>query len=346
MHRSEASLDNWSQQTQRKLRTALRLAKDRDIILTTHNEADCDGLAAIFTLAKLFESGGAKSLRLEVQTVLADAKAFVDRMNMQIEFGGITTHDNQILIVVDTNQLARIPPSFERRGIMFLIDHHRPSDNPIRAQLEICDAKAVATCAILANVIPPEDLTTEMAFALAVGIASDTSEQPGRRELARPLIEKLLDISGAMENEILLLGYPPHPEYEEVLEKEAGDAIIEKHSGYRIAVGITELDPTYLANRLRDQGVAVTAALKPQNGEGNKVSIRVDELARENGIYANVIARQASMSLGVPRKKWGGGHSDMGGAELPGNPQRVQNELIRVIRRVVIIASQPEREYI
>ncbi len=327
---------------ERKLRTALSLARLGDPIITGHKKSDCDMHAAAYVLTKEIERLGGSS-RVVIESVLPDAQSFIDRMGMQIETWDHVS-DSCVIVIVDTNHLARVHQSIKDRPVTLLIDHHRPSTSPICAQLEISDPDAVATCAILARCLRSENISSDVAFALAVGIASDVVDQPGRLPLALPTIHDLLGICGATESEVFALGHPPHPEYAEILKFEADRATTGRKHGYRFAVGLTQLEPPFLATLLRDKGNSIAMALNPQNGGENLVSIRVDEFARSNRIHANEIARLASEELGVPPEQRGGGHTDMGGALLPGDPSFIQGQLVRIIGKAILDANGQRAE--
>lgn len=148
-------------------------------VISTHINADFDGLASMFAAKKLYPKArlvfpGAQERSLREFFVQSTFYLFeVDRIR-DIELEQVST-----LILVDTRQRSRIGKLGEivdRPGVKVVIyDHHPPSEDDIKGDLEVV-REVGATATIMVEEIRSRGfkLTPDEATVLALGIYEDT----------------------------------------------------------------------------------------------------------------------------------------------------------------------------
>lgn len=152
---------------------------ERIQVISTHINADFDGLASMFAAKKLYPEArlvfpGAQERSLREFFVQSTFYLFeVDRIR-DIELDQVST-----LILVDTRQRSRIGKLAEvldRPGVKVVIyDHHPPSEDDIHGDLEII-REVGATATIMVGELRSRGmkLTADEATVLALGIYEDT----------------------------------------------------------------------------------------------------------------------------------------------------------------------------
>lgn len=148
-------------------------------IITTHMNADFDGLASMIAVQKLypdavmaFSGSQEKNVRRFVAETLSSKYDFAKLKN--IELNQVNT-----LIVVDTRQKARIgvfAKCLDNPGIkLYLYDHHPDTENDLKGDIEVLSPVG-ATVTVICQVLQKENITISQdeATILGLGIYEDT----------------------------------------------------------------------------------------------------------------------------------------------------------------------------
>ena len=320
-------------------RRAIRIAKEKGAIVTTHDMPDADGLGSAFCIQKHLRSEGAQA-DVAVGQKTAITERFVSELKMDIRnWKDISTEDRRPLIIVDTNSPALLSCSAIRKNPQLLvIDHHKLMPPLLKPRFMINNEAAISACEIVASLIPKERIDSTAALALAIGIAGDSERLNFAEIRTLSIFESLLAISKAPKKTIDALAYPPwKSDMVVAVLEEMKHLHTETYLGRVIAVASSRLEqPSILATVLRDLNVNIIAVLNEIGNGWYKISFRVDlKEAHENGIHANEIAVKISKAFGMPKKLVGGGHIDKAGAMVRGAYQDIVSQIIKTTKEAL-----------
>ncbi|MBA4386178.1 MAG: hypothetical protein C0410_15695, partial [Anaerolinea sp.] len=151
-----------------EIRQAIRQAER--IGVTAHIRPDGDAVGSVIALGLAL-----KSANKQVQMVLRDgvSNTFKHLQGSELVQQKFET-DCDLYIALDSSDLQRLGGVLREHQADICIDHHITNEN--YAKINLIRPDAVATCAILAEVIPQLGLTIDLpvANALLTGILSDS----------------------------------------------------------------------------------------------------------------------------------------------------------------------------
>ena len=333
-----------SYQTPDSRRTAVAevlraLEKARRILLTTHVNADGDGLGSEVALAAWLRGQGKESWIIN-PTPLPDSLAFLlpDR-SWSIDAGSSRARETaeavEIAVVLDTGEVSRIGRVAELIGgtPTAVIDHHPPGSDPISG-VSLRDPEAAATGELVFDLLkkagglwPPET-----ALGLYVAILSDTgcfrfsNSSPNAHRIAAELLEMGVDpeethrkVYGSVPLRKFRLLHAALAELE--VDEEGGVAWMTVPTRDFADLGASPDDIEGLVDYPRGiQGVEVGILFRETARGATKVSFR------SNGkVDVNALARLFG----------GGGHVKASGALVARPVAEVREEVIRETRRAV-----------
>lgn len=195
-------MDSYTSNIDRKTAVSL-LQNAKTVIVTTHGKPDGDAFGSVVALTAALIDGGAQVHSYFVPPVLPWASTLAGHDLVQVFDESTKLPDADLVIVVDTGAWSQLGPmraALEPRvDQMLIIDHHISGDVP--AALRYIDAKAAATCEILADLIHAlrGEYTPLVGEALFVGIASDTgwfrfsNTRPHTHTIAAMLLDQGID---------------------------------------------------------------------------------------------------------------------------------------------------------
>ncbi len=228
-----------------------------------------------------------------------------------------------IYIVVDSSDLPRTGGVLLDRQFDICIDHHITNDR--FARINYVDADAVATAAILAELIPQLGFTIDkpVASALLTGILSDTigfrtSNMNARAlRIAASLVEKGADIHSLYNKALITRPFEAAKYWGFALSRlQHKDGVVwttltledRKNSGYKQD---DDADLTNLLSAIEESRVSVLFV--EQSTTHTKVSWRSIP-----GVDVSVLATEFK----------GGGHAAAAGADCPGTRQEVEEKVL------------------
>ena len=166
--------------TRERFKTAIKDAKN--IVITTHIYPDADGIGAEIALCLALRKLGKWAVAVNQKNLL-DRYRYLDPENLVISAKEFQKNHSKkeidLLIVTDTNYIARIGPETEKvvaraRNVLF-VDHH-PCPKEIAA-IHCIDTSKAATSELVGEFIDMMgvEFTPQIALPLYTGILVDTS---------------------------------------------------------------------------------------------------------------------------------------------------------------------------
>jgi phosphoesterase RecJ-like protein len=303
------------------------------ILIISHVRPDGDAVGSLLGLALALRSAGKK-----VQTVLVDGvPASFRHLGGSSEIHRKVKGEYDLAVVVDASDLLRIGGALGDRTPDVNIDHH--VTNLSFARINLVDAEAVATSAILAERLPLWGFSLEKptAEALLTGIITDTigfrtsNMTPNALRLAARLME-----CGADLPELYRLGLVSKT-FEAARYWSSGLGRLQLEDGLlwtvlymadRSAFGYNGNDDADLVNMLSTVEADVAVLFNEQKDGRVKVSWR-----SRPGLDVSGLAVQFG----------GGGHPAAAGADIPGELVDVQERVLAATRLLIRQKDEPGR---
>lgn len=311
--------------------------------LRTHEGADPDGIGAKIFLRDYLRGMGFQP-RIVIEPMVTSVMPLVREFELEATNEQPSTGMH---FIVDTSARPLLNGSIdvlapERTTI---IDHHIPDETTINARFVIRNIRAVSTCEMLASLVPADMITARGAFALAVGIASDSERLAIAEHGTLTIFNRLLQLANVPREMIDRLADPSLDARTVVAVladmKSVNSQVYTKGGiDWVISVGVSRLTPFILANALRSLDAHISAAISKIGPERYKASFRIGfNVAMEAGIHANDIAERASKLCMMPKDMWGGGQIDKAGAILHGKPGQILRNIEKAIRDTIDAAT-------
>ncbi len=315
-----------------------QLAAAQNFVVIGHVRPDGDAIGSMLGLAHALRASG-KQVDCVLQDGLPDKYAFLPG---SVEVLTAVPQEYDYLIVVDSSDMMRTGHVLDNLPAPDLvIDHHNTHDD--FGKLEYVLPEVEATALILVDSLPKWGLTInrDVAACLLTGLLSDTigfrtaNTQPAALRAAADLMEK-----GAEFHDVYLKTLSDKT-LAEALYWGQGLAKIQQNGGIlwstltlndRIVSSYQGNDDADLINILSAiKGPLVTILFVEQEGGGVKISWRSVE-----GVDVSKLAREFG----------GGGHKAAAGADVDGNLQEIQENVIKSTERYLkeIGSSRAERD--
>ncbi len=292
--------------------------------ITSHVRPDGDAIGSVLGLGLALQNSGKV-----VEMVLEDGVSSTFRhLPGAKEIKKSFTSICDLYFVVDASELSRIGDVMNDRPVDIVIDHH--ITNPRFGKVNLIDADAVATCAILAEHLPAFglEITQPVAANLLSGILSDsigfrTSNTSARTlRVAADLMEKGANISELYNKALISRSFEAanywgyalgRLEHEDGLVWTALTLEDRKSSKYP---GNDDADLTNILSSI--DGMDIAVLFVEQTPEMIKISWR-----SRPGVDVSSIAA----SFG------GGGHAAAAGAEIHSNMEVVKEQVLAATRK-------------
>jgi phosphoesterase RecJ-like protein len=285
------------------------------IILTTHEDADADGLGAEIVGSRLLRSRG-REFRVLNASPTAERFAFIDREGIfetwdEGRYGDLL--EKSALLIMDTCDEYHLGPLrklIPRVREVFAVDHHEP--NPLSAISGLIDPSAAATCEIMVEIAQAAGLPLDRDAALAAfaGISYDSGSFAYRKTSARTFRAALALVEA---------GVNPQEVHEALNETGSRGALLlqkrvfsslEIHGQGRIAVQtIRKEDMEATGAHMEDVESFVNLPLRSRD-------IRVSVMLKENSeglVRCSLRSRGAVNVARIAREFGGGGHVSAAG---------------------------------
>lgn len=303
-----------------------RLALAKQVLITSHVRPDGDAVGALIGLGMALQDHGKT-----VQMVLADGvpnnMRHLKGSNQVVTSPSI---DFDTFIVVDSGDFKRTGFNTVLRQPDIQIDHHQTNTN--FGLINLVDAEAVATSAILAEAMPKWSLSinVEIASALLTGIVTDTIgfRTSNMNAKALRIAADLMDL-GADLPTLYFQGLVSRT-IEAARYWGTGLSSLQQRdrmiwatlrAADRRAVGYNSLDDADLTNMLSSINDGDIAVLFIEHDPG---LIKVSWRSRPGWDVSK-----------IAEKFGGGGHAAAAGAEIPGTLEAVQASVLEATERLL-----------
>ncbi len=278
-----------------------------------HRNADLDALCSAYALSTIFTNS----------TLVTPDEMNVPAKNLAKDFGISVKEFKQVrkeefdgMIVVDSGSFVMIDDA-RKWKILCLIDHHQkaPENERIGAEVEIWDGNSPSTSQIIASILP--EISKKAAFALSIGIVSDTARFKSGNVQSFEQLAKLMKICGKSYAEILNYAEPEREADEKVgILSALAKANVITYRNFVIATTIVPKNESDASSALTEYAdVAFSASWRNDVKE-----TRVSSRARKSVTFAlNELMRK----VGEHFSATGGGHAKAAGANAKARPEEV-----------------------
>lgn len=289
--------------------------------ITAHIRPDGDAIGSVLGLGLAIQKTGK-----DVQMVLRDGVSNTFKhLPGSTEIRQTFSEDRDLLIALDSSDLQRLGGVLGQKQADICIDHHITNEK--FARINLIDPQAVATCAILAEIIPQIGLSLdqESASALLSGIVSDSigfrtsNTNASALRIAADLMDLGANITELYNKALISRPFEATKYWGYALQKlERRDGLVwtsltledRKNAAYP---GNDDADLTNLMSAIEELDIAVLFV--EQKSDIIKVSWRARPGLDISGL---------ALALG------GGGHPAAAGAECAGSLQEVQDKVIEI----------------
>ncbi len=295
---------------------AERLRRERQVLAVSHEAPDGDALGSICALLLMCERLGIPCMAyIPGEAPFPEEYGFLPRLHSVVRGAIPSVEPPTTAYLLDCASLGRSnSASFGEGVIRVNIDHHH--DNPGYGELNLLDARAPSTTALLYDIFKvgrlPMDV--EIAAALYVGLVTDTGRfqygntSPEAHRMAAELQELGVDVAAVSRQvyesvpfaKLRLLGRAL-----EHAQVRAGGALVLSwlNDDDFAASGATEAHVEGLIDTLRQTKGARVAVLARSKGRGERPQTKVSLRSLDSGIDVSAIAREQG----------GGGHQQAAG---------------------------------
>lgn len=287
-----------------------------------HRNADLDALSSAYALGTILPN----SILATPDDMNRPSREFAKSLGVTVrELGKLKKEQFDGLIVVDAASYAMMS---EARGwkVLCIIDHHQKSSSEerITADVEIWDPDSPSTAQLISSLLP--EINATAAFALAIGIVSDTARFKGGNMQSFSELSKLLKICGKTYSEVLEIAEPELAPDEKMFVLSAfHKSNVVTYKDFVIATTIvngSEGDASSALSEFAD--IAFAASWR-----GSEKETRVSARARKNvPIALNEIMR----TVGERFFASGGGHAKAAGANAKEKPEIVLEACVDAVK--------------
>jgi len=295
---------------------AERLRRERQVLAVSHEAPDGDALGSLCALLLMCGRLGIPCMAyIPGEAPFPEEYGFLPRLHSVVRGTIPRVEPPTTAYLLDCASLGRSNSASFGEGVVRVnIDHHH--DNPGYGELNLLDASAPSTTALLYDIFKvgrlPMDV--EIAAALYVGLVTDTGRfqysntSPGAHRMAAELQELGVDVSAVARQvyesvpfaKLRLLGRAL-----EHAEARAGGALVLSwlDDDDFVATGATEAHVEGLIDTLRQTKGARVAVLVRSKGRGKRSQTKVSLRSLDSRIDVSAIARE----------RGGGGHQQAAG---------------------------------
>lgn len=315
---------------------AERLLAARSVVLTTHVNADGDGVGSQAAVAAWLEEAGVQVSIINPTPFPDGLRFLVHRPEMILDAEGeaadAALEEADLVLVLDTSEPNRVAPLLNRldRERTLVVDHHPPGPSVV-GSVAVQDPEAAATGELVYDMIRVARPTWPRAVVegIYVALVSDTGSfrfsntTPRTHQIAAEMISRGVDPEAMYQR--LFATFPRRRL--ELLREALASLEVDMHAGIAWMVLPREVD-LKLETTTEDYDGLIDHA---RSVEGAKVAI----LFRETAEGETKISFRSSSSADVNRVArafGGGGHVKASGALIPAPPEETVDRVLDEVR--------------
>ncbi len=305
-----------------KFQEFLSRHKSSKLAIAMHRNADLDALCSAYALSTLLPNAvlvTPDEMNLPARSLAKDlgVKVFLFSQLNRLEYDG--------LIVVDSGSYVMMDEA-RKWKILMMVDHHQrsPEAERISGEVELWDGTSPSNCQIVASALPA--INENAAFALAIGIISDTARFKGGNAQSFEQLARMLGICGKTYAQALEYAEPERAADEKVFILSAfRKAEVVTYKDTVIATTVVsgnESDASSSISEFAD--IAFAASWRAQEKE-TRVSARARKSVQ---VKMNEIMRK----VGEQFSSTGGGHAKAAGAGAKERPEKVLAACVEAVK--------------
>ncbi|MBI2080087.1 DHH family phosphoesterase [Candidatus Micrarchaeota archaeon] len=285
--------------------TFLSFYSNKKLLIVTHNEADLDAIASAFAVSSTL-----KNSKIALLDEPNDAaKLLIKKLDIKVHYlKDFKKEDFEGLVITDCSTSALLR-GIEGWPILCIIDHHRKSGKNIDGKFEIIEEECPSASEVVAKLLPK--IEKNIAYALAIGIISDTAQFSSSRLETFEMFVKLMKICGAEYSELLYHSFPPRS-----LDKKIAITKALKNTEFlihgNIIISTTEAgsnESDVATTLVQSVDVSFVAKEDSDDSKYSKISARV---SKTFDVKINEVMKEVGESLSGK----GGGHYKAAGARV------------------------------
>ena len=274
--------------------------KDKKLVISTHRHPDSDGIASMYAIGSFL-----KNPTYALQDHPAeDTQSLIEKLGMKCSFlKDLNKEDYAGLIVLDCHSYVLLRDSKDW-PLILIIDHHEDESKNMHAEFEIIKSDAHSNVEIIYDLIP--DINKDIAFALAVGIISDTARFKSADSSTFKKLSDLMEISGSNYKELFNYAYPQEPISKRnavLMAFQRAESI--EYKGYLIVTSHVGTNESTAATLLSD--VADFVFIASEKHHETRISGRA-------GAHTSIPINEIMFKSGKRLNGAGGGHAKAAGA--------------------------------
>jgi len=318
---------------------AERLLSARSVILTTHVNADGDGVGSQVAVAAWLAEAGVRATIVNPTPYPSALRFLIDREEMVADFGtaeaAVALSDADLVLVLDTSEPNRLGPliehiEFERTMV---VDHHPPGPSVV-GSMAVQDPTAAAAGELIYDLVrTARPVWTPMVIqGIYVALVSDTGSFRFSNTSPRSHLIAAEMIARGVEPEVIFQRlFATFPRRKLELLREALAALeVDPEAGISWMVLPREVDARLQTNPEDYEGLIDHA----RSVEGTRVAILFRETSEGETKISFRSNGEADVNR-VAREFGGGGHVKAAGALVPVPPEEAVERVLEAVREEV-----------
>jgi len=296
----------------------LKKYKTKKVVLSTHRHPDVDGIASMFALGSLFPN----SIYALQDSPAEDTVPLIEKLGMKfVLLNTLNKEDFEGLIILDCHFYAMINDA-NGWNILAIIDHHADESKNIHAPFEIIEPDSTSNVEVISKFHPK--ITKEIAFAIAVGIISDTARFKSATDSTFATLSKMMKLCKATYKELYDYAYPQEPVSKRKAILAAFQRVEEvEYKGVLIALSHVGTNESMASTLLSEVADYAFVASEKHN------EIRISARA---GAHTKIKMNEVLFEVGKRLNGAGGGHAKAAGASVPTDLRNALDTCVTVLK--------------
>lgn len=295
--------------------------KDKKLVIATHRHPDSDGIASMYSLGQFLKD----PVYALQDHPSEDTKPLIEKLGMEFQFlKDLNKDDYDGLIVLDCHSYVLLKDSKEW-DLKLIIDHHADESKNMHAEFEILEKDSPSNVEIIYDLIP--EINEKIAFALAVGIITDTARFKSANASTFKKLSDLMEISKITYDELFKYAYPREPiDKREAILVAFQRAEYLEYKGYLIVTSHVGTNESMAATLLSD--VADFVFVCSEKKHETRTSARA-------GAHVSIPINEVMFEVGKRLNGAGGGHAKAAGCSAKIDYKEALRTCISVLKELI-----------
>lgn len=295
--------------------------KDKKLVVATHRHPDSDGIASMYAIGSFLKN----PVYALQDNPSEDTVPLIKKLGMEFSLlKNLKKEDYDGLIVLDCHSYILLKDSKEW-PLVLIIDHHEDESKNMHAEFEILKRDSDSNVEIVYDLLP--EIKKDVAFALAVGMISDTARFKSAHASTFEKLSNLMKISGATYKELFEYAYPKEPIDKRMAIISAFQRVDTlEYKGYLIVTSYVGTNESLSSTLLADVADFVFVASEKQYE--TRISARA-------GAHTTVPINEIMFKVGKTLNGAGGGHKKAAGSMAKTDYKTALRTCISVLKEFI-----------